>query len=500
MVGDNTARLVLSSLLREPTKLAIGDRDQAVTRAGLLCNVLVQARAMQEAGVKADDFVLTPCERGLSFWVELLASWVVGAKPVCIERSISDEHADAVIDLTGVRWVFGRDTLSAAACQSLTGLHTTFDPSLVSEHLASDYFSLPYVDVDKLPDMAGLIFTSGTTGLPKGVPLTHRALTYNALATARRLNLRASDRLLIATPFRFISSISHFLVTSISGASFYGVETPLMIKDLLSIMNDLDISAFGGSPFHMQFLAAAGKARLPSLRWAMSSGDHLRPAVIDEIEKNFDDIELHAVYGMAELGGRFCELPTDYQYAKRGSVGYPIDGFELSVRTPGGAFCAPNEIGHVHVTGTLAFQGYYKNAAANAWVLTEHGFVTGDMGYLDEDGFLYLSGRSDSVFKRAGLKVSAQVISDALMSVPEVADVFVSSEPDQLEGSVPVAHVCWHDDKHMDHGTMSKTLRRSLPANHIPKRYIAIPKIPRTGSGKVDRRKLEALLDGAKGA
>ncbi len=497
MAGDNTARLVLASLLRDPERPAIGDRDQSLTRASLMRNVLVQAGALTGAGVGSDDFVICPCERGLAFWVQVLASWVVGAKPICVEASISDQHAAAIRDLTEVRWAFGLDLVETKAFGLLTNLETTYDPVLKSEHLLADFVALPFVDPDALPEIAGLIFTSGTTGLPKGVPLTHRTLTYNALATATRLSLFENDRLLIATPFRFISSISHFLVTLISGASFFGVEKPLMIKDLLNIMNELEISAFGGSPFHMQFLATAGKERLPYLRWVMSSGDHLRPAVIEQIEQTFGDLEVHVVYGMAELGGRFCELPPKYQYAKKGSVGYPINGFELSVRNPDGGYCGPNEVGHLHVTGALAFKGYYGNDAANAKALSDHGFVTGDMGYLDEDGFLYLSGRSDQVFKRAGLKVSAQVISDALMSVSEIADVYVSSEPDPLEGAVPVAHVCWHENQHLDYGAVSRVLRQSLPANHIPKKFIAMPHIPRTGSGKVDRRKLNALLDKA---
>jgi len=492
---DNTARLVLASLLRLPQKPALGDSDATLSRQSLMANVVLQANHMIDAGIKPDDFVVVMCDRGLAFWVDVLAGWVIGAKPVCVEAKIGAEHATSINEMTAAQYILGATDDTTDAFAGLTRVASMFDPKTPVQNLRAAYEALPFVADEHLPDMAGLIFTSGTTGLPKGVPLTHRALTANALATAQRLNLRDTDRLMIATPFRFISSISHFIVTLISDAAFFGAEKPMMIKDLLGVLNDLEISAFGGSPFHMQFIAMAGKDRLPHLRWAMSSGDHLRPAVIEQIEQTFDDLELHVVYGMAELGGRFCELPPSALAHKKGSAGYPINGFEITIRNDEGAVCDAGEIGNIYVTGQLGFEGYFKNPKANAKDLSALGFQNGDKGYLDEEGYLFLSGRSDSVFKRSGLKVSAQVISDAMMEMDAIRDVFVTSEENNTEGRVPVAYLCWQDGAELSASEMTQALRSKLAVNHIPVRYTELPTIPRTGSGKVDRRKLSALID-----
>ncbi len=492
---DNTARMVLSTLLRQPDKVVLGDLDTTLSRAGLLANVTAQANAMLEDGLAADDFLVLFCNRGLSFWVELLAAWVIGAKPICVEANITQEPAASVLSMTGVSRILGATDTTTEVFAELDRLRTTFDPELKTEDLLTCYSELPFAAEADLPDLAGLIFTSGTTGLPKGVPLTHRALNANALATAYRLRLLPSDRLLIATPFRFISSISHFLVTSICGASFFGLEKPMMIKDLIDAINGLDVTAFGGSPFHVQFLALAGQGRLPSLRWVMSSGDHLRPAVIEQMQKSFDNLELHVVYGMAELGGRFCQLPPEALREKAGSVGFPINGFEVSIRKENGDLCPPGEIGDLYVGGTLGFDGYYNNPTANKKVLHKNGFLNGDKGYIDKDGYLFLSGRSDAVFKRSGLKVSAQVITDAIMEFAEVRDAFVSGEEDTIEGRVPVAYVCWDGDERPDEQNLTQRLRNVLASNHIPARYVSLPTIPRTASGKVDRRKLNQLIE-----
>lgn len=492
---DNTARLVLASLLRTPQKMALGDADTSLSRAAVMENVLAQANTMLDSGITADSFVVLLCDRGLGFWTELLAAWVIGAKPICVEAAITDEHAASVIAMTQATHIIGATAQTSAEFAHLNLVPSTFDPALACADLRNCYEALPFAADSDLPDMAGLIFTSGTTGLPKGVPLTHRALMVNALSTAQRLRLRSSDRLLIATPFRFISSISHFIVTLLSDASFFGLERPMMIKDLLGALNELEITAFGGSPFHMQFIAMAGEARLPLLRWAMSSGDHLRAAVITELAQKFADLELHVVYGMAELGGRFCELPPEALPAKAGSVGYPINGFEMTVRRDDGTPCATDEIGNIYVSGQLGFDGYFKNPAANEKVLGPLGFLNGDKGYVDEDGYLFLSGRSDSVFKRSGLKVSAVVINDAMMTLEGISDVFVSSEENTMEGRVPVAYICWQEGQQQDAGQLMRALRDVLPVNHIPARFVALPTIPRTGSGKVDRRKLASLIE-----
>ena len=492
---DNTARLVLASLLRAPNKTAIGDDRCKVSRSCLVANVERQALAMRQQGLMPGDFFLLLCDRGLTFWVELLAGWVIGAKPVCLESKIAPEHAASVRRLTGARFLSASALEVDPALAGLTRLTSTFDTELEAEDLRETFRRLPFAADEDMPDLAGLIFTSGSTGLPKGVPLSHRILNVNALSTAQRLRIREDDRLFIATPFRFISSISHFLVTLISGASFFGIERPMMIKDLLTALSGLDITAFGGSPFHTQFLAMAGSKRLPRLRWIMSSGDHLRPAVIDQIEANFDAIELHVVYGMAELGGRFCELPPEYQFAKKGSVGFPINGYELAILNEEGEACDVGEIGDIYVGGILAFEGYFGDAEASNKAIEPQGFRNGDKGYLDEDGCLYLVGRSDSVFKRSGLKVSALVVSEAMMALDAVEDVYVTGEEDDMEGRVPVAYVRWTDGNVCSVAEISRMLRDTVPVNHLPKRVVTLPLIPRTPSGKVDRRTLATLID-----
>jgi len=485
----NIARYVLAELATEQHRVAILDDAHELTRGHLLATVKDRAAELRSHGIAVDEWVVVLCDRGYQFWVDLLALWVVGAKPVCLEPSIDGAHGANVLDLTQARWLCGAGVALPSSLASLQPL-----PAATISEQDGCLADVNFVE-DDLPHHAGLIFTSGTTGLPKGVPLSHDQLIMNALASSMRLRLTADDRLMIATPYRFISSISHFLVTMLAGGAFYGVEGAMMIKDLLDALTRQQITAFGGSPFHLHFLAMAKAERLPHLRWAMSSGSHLPVRTIEALAQGFPDLELHTVYGMSELGGRMCTLPPAMLPEKAGSVGRPIAGIELSIYDNGQA-CPPGEIGDFFITSSFGFAGYLSNESANAKALTPLGFRTGDTGYRDHDGYVFLSGRSDSVFKRSGLKVSAQVITDALVDLNVFTDVFVQSQEHPIEGHVPVAYfVAGIND--FDQPEVTRRLSELLARNHLPAQYIQIPNLPRTGSGKVDRGALQALVQEA---
>lgn len=483
---DNVARLLLATLVTDSKKDAISDESGSYCRKETLQKVGQYSRYLKDVGVCADTFVLLCCGRGIGFWIELLSIWAIGAKPVCVDKNMELEHLNHVLQLCAAKFTIG---LEVETKRQITKLRCSYDFPATGDNVdaAAAYKSIPFCDEMSAPIEAGLIFTSGTTGNPKGVPLRHSTLIGNALATGARLRLSPTDRLLISTPFRFISSISHFIVCLISGASFYGTERPLMPRDLIYCLKENKITAFGGSPFHMQFVAMTDSSMLPDLRWIMSSGDHARPALIEEILDKFPGVEIHIVYGMAELGGRFCELPPEYLSSKIGSVGYPISGLEFTIRGDDGQLCNSGEIGDIYVSGQLKFTGYYRNEEANQKVLRSEGFFNGDKGYVDEDGFLYLAGRSDSVFKRSGLKVSCQVVCEALLGIDGVDDAFVTSEDHLVEGRVPVAYLK-SKGQQLHPSELMLQLRKVLPSNHIPARFEFVSNIPRTGSGKVDRR------------
>lgn len=498
----NTARLILSALLTQPEKTAIHDGSRAFARRDVLREVRRRAEAFLKGGVKPGDRVIVVSDRGAPFWMDVLALWVVGGVAVCIEATAQADHAENAVSLTEP---IGACLAGAPANEVFDALPRLDGATTPGEDAADSrtvFYGMPWVADADLPDIALLTFTSGTTGLPKGVPLGHGVMIANIQGTAGRVGLKPSDRVMTATSYRFFSTISHFLVTMLTGGTFVGIEEKLMGRDFIDALREHGITAFGGSPFHLRMISYADQTQLPALRWMMSSGDHLPVEVIDALLEGFPEAELHTVYGMVELAGRFCSLTPEGLTESRGSVGEPIPGLEVVVLDEDGAPCPPGEIGHIHARGAISFAGYYRNEAATDAVLGPAGFRTGDMGRFDEHGRLYLAGRSDSVFKRSGVKVSALPITDALEQLDFVAEAFAIGEADPTEGHSPTAYLVLSENADaagMKKGVVIRALRPLVPQNHLPKKVVLVPSIPRTGSGKVDRRALKELAanDGA---
>jgi len=443
--------------------------------------------SLRANGVEPGERVVVLSGRGNRFWCDAIAVWAAGAVVVPVVASMSASHADAVLDRAEPRFVIGLD-------DQLDGAFSRLQP-LALEDGDVDLALLEQM-VDRAPEQtAAVLFTSGSTGTPKGVQLSHQALLQNALGTASMLPTRPDDTLFIAIPFRFVSAVSHFLVTTLTGGVFAGTERPLMPADLIDHLKASGATAFGGAPLQLRWIAEQMDEAEVELRWLMSSGDHLSSDIIEKLAETRSNPAVLAVYGLTELGGRFCVLRPELAMEKNGSVGSPIPGLDLEVRGDDGRPAEVGEIGSIHARGAPVMDGYRRDEAATRAVIDDEGwFQTGDFGVLDESGFLFLRGRRDNVFKTSGLKVSGQLIADALMQVGCFSDVAVFPEEDEIAGHVACAYYCMAPDRELQKGVVLRALRERLPLNHLPAHFRRLETIPRTASGKIDRAALADII------
>lgn len=472
---------ITEQLLKSMCNLPLHDEEKSWSKHEVISYIHSRQQQLRDHTLQAGDKILIATGRGNLYWLDVMTLWSLGLIPVPLDFKSSPERLSKIASKTEAKLLLGSE-------QHWGTLHDKVLPELEQLDTAQSLHFHPR----EPSDAAAILFTSGTTGEPKGVVISYQAAMGNAHSTKSILRLEQDSKLQTVLGFQFVSALSHFLVSMLSGAKFYTCEQPLMKADLLTLIEENRANAFGGSPFQAKCIAEGAKDYNFKLQALMSSGDNLQRTTIDLLSKNLPNTKVFTMYGLTELGGRFCILnPTDL--AKQpGSVGKPIPGLSLQIVTDEGDAAPPNTKGHVIASGDFLFEGYLNQATP---ALSEQGFRTGDMGQINEEGFLYLSGRSDNVFKCMGEKVSTFPITDALLNTAHFQDVVVMSAEDPLiEGRVPAAFLVAKPDYEFKKGKLIQQLRSTLPHNHIPRYFVLLDKVPRTGSGKPLYNELREML------
>ena len=437
------------------------------------------------------------------FFVCMLGAWLAGHVVVPLNTSLPQSDVD---------WLVGKsrpdvivlpdDEACPTPGDGPVRLVVTADADgLVEGVRAAGGEVVPAASADELvavreDELAMIMFTSGTTGLPKGVCQTLRGVSSNAGQVALTLGLQAGDRIFINTPPYFTSGICHFLTLLANGGGVAGQLGFFFGAGLLDEMEAEGCTGFGGAPAHLvRVVEPLEEPREHAFGFWVSSGDHLPLPVIEKFRRVLPGVDLFNMYGLTEVSGRLCILPPADIDVRVGSVGRPIGDMRVVARRGDGAEAAPGETGELFVTGSLLMQGYLDEPEITANTLTSMGLRTGDFGHVDESGAVWIAGRKDDIIKRGGEKVSIVHVQEALQGLGRFADVAVVAAPDEILGHVPVAFVVPHEPEGFKASKLLRELRGILPSSSLPSRVIAVAAIPRTGSGKAIRAELRKLLD-----
>ncbi len=468
---------------RMPAAAAAIFGDRKFTHAQLLGAINSTAQSLAGHGIGPGSRVAIYSDDDFDLCRAYGAIWSVGATAIPLNISYVDSALNAMEDTITPDLGLYSGTFSPVRKRPFPMQKLVFEPN-------DDSGFTPVKQDDDA--ISVVLFTSGSSGLPKAIPLSNRQLANNALSTAQRLGAHSSDRILITTPLYTTSSLIHLLTMLSVGASIV-VERGFMFGSaVLSILEKHNCSGFGGVPANFIRLASVADETPPptGLRFLMNSGEHLPVPILQLLRSKWPGIQIFCAYGLTEVAGRLCILDPEKVDHKPGSVGQPLAGMTIEVLDENGRQLPHGVTGEVHVSGANLMTGYLNNESANA-VLTRSGFATGDFGRLDSDGDLFLVGRADDVIKVGGEKVSTLAIESAACALPGIDECAAVAVDDARMGTVPWLYYVSADQQ--DIGNRIKAhLRKTLPSNHMPVRLIRIDALPRTTSGKVARKELRA--------
>ncbi len=347
-------------------------------------------------------------------------------------------------------------------------------------------------------DVALVLHTSGTTSRPKIVPLRQRNLACSAAAIAESLALTPRDRSLNVMPLFHIHGLLAGLLAPLSVGASVACTQGFDAFRFFAQLEALRATYYTAVPtMHQMVIARSSRhrelARRVGLRFVRSSSASLPAPVLHELADLFAAPVIEA-YGMTEATHQMCSNPLPPAVAKVRSVGVP-SGIELAILDSDGTpLTTPGERGEVSVKGPTVIDGYENNPTADEAAFTSGWFRTGDEGYLDEDGYLYLTGRLKEQINRGGEKISPMEVDEALLRHPSVAEAVSFAVPHLKLGEDVAAAVVAAPGATPDERQLRSFLAESLAAFKVPRRVLVLDELPKGPTGKLQRLEMSRLL------
>jgi long-chain acyl-CoA synthetase len=342
-------------------------------------------------------------------------------------------------------------------------------------------------------DVASIVYTSGSTGKPRGATLTHLNIVTNTRSIVEYLELTPDDRIMVVLPFYYIYGKSllntHFYI----GGSVVVDNRFLYPNVVLKTMQEQKATGFSGVPSTFTILLNRSDVRnykFKSLRYLTQAGGAMAPAVQKKVAEIFSPAQLFIMYGATEASARLSYLDPKDLPRKWGSIGKAIPNVDLFVADEHGNPLPAGEHGEIVARGANLMPGYWNHPEETKKVLRNGLYWTGDIGELDEEGFIYVVGRSKDMIKVGGNRVSAKEIEEALYEHPQVNEVAVIGVQDDVLGEAVKAFVVLKDGKTNIDDKLNAFLKDKIAFYKIPKFYVYKDTLPKNKSGKIQKLKL----------
>lgn len=346
-------------------------------------------------------------------------------------------------------------------------------------------------------DTALVLFTSGSEKEPKAVELTHRNIWTNCGSLAQAFGLRSDDLILANLPyFHVFGQTGNLWLPVACGITLVTVADPLDFRAICSLIRREGVTLVTGTPTLLWGLLRASRpGDFQSCRILFSGADRC-PEPLRNSFRERHGLEICEAYGATETSPAVSANTP--RFNRPGSAGRLLGGVQVKIRDiESDAACGPGESGRILVKGDTVMKGYFGDPAATALVLRDGWYDTGDVGYLDEDGFLWLTGRLRRFVKVGGEMVSLVRVEEALDAVlPADAESCVVELPHPFRGSQIVAVTT----RSVDETATQEELAKVLPMIALPSRFVVVGELPKAASGKVDFRGATELARAALGA
>jgi len=478
-------------------KPALVDERGSISYGELAGAVEATAQRLRDAGVRAGDRVLLVGENCVALAVCILAASRIDAWSATVNARLSPREIDHFLAHSGARRAlyFSAASEPAKAHGEQHGAQAVEWPGIGELLLGplNEQARPEPVEHDPAKQVATMVYTSGTTGAPKAVMLTHANLLFVAANTCRMRDLRPDDAIYGVLPLSHVYGLASVLGGALIGGAALHLVARYQPAALARALVEDGISVMHGAPAMyaklLEWSAVSGTPlRAPRLRVAQSGGAPLTLPLKQAFEKTFG-LPLHNGYGMSEASPSICQTRLDAPRADC-SVGPAIPGIEVKLHR---AEESPEGVGELWVRGPNVMKGYYRAPELTAETVTPDGWLrTGDLATCEADGAIAIVGRSKELIIRSGFNVYPVEVEQVLNAHPAVVQSAVVGRA--VEGNEEVvAFVEPVQGAAIDLGALQAWLKANLSAYKLPSEIVVLDHLPAAATGKVLRKELQRM-------
>jgi len=471
--------------------IAINHAAREINYKQLRQSILTTADKLSKLGLKYGDRVCLYINNSIEYVVLYYAIWKCGCVVVALNteskaRSVMNwlDHSDSVLFIYDEMISESKNIINNKRMNvNCINAQSFFDGD--NEKKVEDNNIFPSPD-----DVAAIIYTSGTTGNPKGVTLSHKNLYSNMISILTYLPITENDRFINVLPFYYCYGNSVLHTHLMRGASVILINSMMFPNKVLEAIEEHKATSISGVPSTFILLLNHSNMdayKLGSLKYIAQAGGPMAPAITAGLIEKLPDSKIYIMYGQTEASARLTFLEPSRVVDKMSSIGKPIPGVEISIINENGSQAEIGETGNLFARGDNIMLGYWKNKDMTESVINDQGWLnTGDLAKIDEEGYLYIIGRSSEMIKSGANRISPKEIEEVLLYLPEVQECAVVGVEDDILGEAIKAYIVPNKNE-IDQLKVKKYCKDNLANYKVPKYIQMIEELPKTSSGKIKK-------------
>jgi len=469
---------------KSPHKEAIFDEEVSLSFEMLYQDTFRIAKWLNSEG-EAGQRVMIVMPSSVSSAILYFATVFAGQVAVPIDPLLRLEQLESMRREIDPQWVFGPTALKRlwndASFLSVDGYEDLNQWILRSER--SNDVAPQEDDPSRL---LNIVYTSGTTGQPKGVMLSAANLEAVVRGIVKALTIDEGNRIFSPLPFSHTYGLSQLWLMAKTGATLAVVPDITRMATIKKILLERHINTIAGVPYHFAVLTRRGdKERLDSIRLVTIAGEAPSKNLMERLNISYPKARIHIMYGLTEASTRLTTLPSEDLERKEGSIGLPIDGVKLKIMDEEGRELGPHQQGELMALGENISPGYWKDETLTRKTIVDGWLHTGDIVQRDEEGYYYHLGRKDFVFKSGGEKIVPDVIERVLRGIDGIRDAAVFGREDALMGNKICTVVVKIKGSNLTPEEILSICQTRLDRFWIPHEVIFAEEIPKSSSGKI---------------